>query len=101
LVEYVAALQPSLRLHNSKLKYLLKKAAVDLLPAEILTRKKQGFAMPMDHWFRNDLAGFAREVLESKRAQERDIFNPHFVHHLLQQHQNAHVVNHSSAIWSL
>jgi len=101
LVEYVAALQPSLRLHDNTLKYLLKKAAVDLLPAEILTRKKQGFAMPMDHWFRAELAGFAREVLESKRAQERNIFNPHFVHHLLHQHQNAHIVNHSSAIWSL
>jgi asparagine synthase (glutamine-hydrolysing) len=101
LVEYVAALQPSLRLHNSTLKYLLKKVAVDLLPAEIITRKKQGFAIPMDHWFRNDLAGFAQEVLESKQAQDRHIFNPQFVHHLLQTHRQRHIVNHSSAIWSL
>jgi asparagine synthase (glutamine-hydrolysing) len=101
LVEYVTSLQPSLRLHNGTLKYLLKKVAADLLPAEIITRKKQGFSMPMDHWFRKDLASFAQETLESKRAQERGIFNPQFVHHLLQAHQSSHVLDHSSAIWSM
>jgi asparagine synthase (glutamine-hydrolysing) len=101
LVEYVTSLQPSLRLHNSTLKYLLKKVGADLLPTEIITRKKQGFAMPMDHWFRKDLASFAQETLESKRAQERGIFNPQFVHHLLQAHQSSHVLDHSSAIWSM
>ncbi len=101
LVEYVTALQPSLRLHNGILKYLLKKVAADLLPTEIITRKKQGFAMPMDHWFRTDLASFAQETLEAKRAQERGIFNPQFVHHLLQAHQSSRVLDHSSAIWSM
>lgn len=101
LVEYVTALQPSLRLHDGILKYMLKKVAADLLPTEIITRKKQGFAMPMDHWFRTDLARFAQETLEAKRAQERGIFNPQFVHHLLQAHQSSRVLDHSSAIWSM
>jgi asparagine synthase (glutamine-hydrolysing) len=101
LVEYVASLKPSLRLHDSTLKYLLKKAAADLVPAEVITRKKQGFAIPMDRWFRNDLADFAQEVLESKRMRERGIFNPQFVHHLLQAHKSTTMINHSSAIWSM
>jgi asparagine synthase (glutamine-hydrolysing) len=101
LAEYISSLQPSLRLHNSTLKYLLKKVAADLLPAEIITRKKQGFAIPLDHWLRNELADFAREVLTSKQAQERHIFNQQFVHHLLHTHQQTSFVNHSSAIWSL
>lgn len=101
LVEYVASLQPELRMRDGKLKYLLKKVAADILPSEILTRKKQGFAIPMEHWFRKDLFGYAHEMLDSERARQRGIFNPAFVGGLLKAHQSTTLVNHSSAIWSL
>ncbi len=107
LAQYVASLQPSLRMRNGTLKYLLKKVAADLLPAEILTRKKQGFAIPMAHWFRSadgslkPLANYARELLESSRAQQRGIFNPVFVHKVLKTHANTQMVDHSAAIWSM
>lgn len=101
LVEYVSSLQPDLRTRHNTLKYLLKKAAADLLPNEVLHRKKQGFAIPMKHWFRKDLADYAQATLESSRARQRGIFNPQFVHHLLTAHKNMRLVNHSSAIWSM
>ncbi len=101
LAEYVASLQPSLRTRNNTLKYLLKKVAADLLPEEVLQRKKQGFSIPMDHWFRKDLADYAQSLLESSRARQRGIFNPQFVHHLLSAHKNKRLVNYSSAIWSM
>jgi asparagine synthase (glutamine-hydrolysing) len=101
LVEYVASLQPGLRMRNNTLKYLLKKVAADLLPGEVLQRKKQGFSIPMDHWFRKDLADYAQSMLESPRALQRGIFNPQFVHYLLTAHKNTRLVNHSSAIWSM
>ncbi|HLZ60342.1 MAG TPA: asparagine synthase (glutamine-hydrolyzing) [Ktedonosporobacter sp.] len=101
LVEYVSSLRPELRMRNGTLKYLLKQAASDLLPPEILTRKKQGFAIPMDHWFRHDLASYTHEMLESPRARQRGIFDPQFVSNLLQSHENNKLVDHSSAIWSL
>ncbi len=101
LVEYVASLQPGLRMRNNTLKYLLKKVAADLLPGEVLQRKKQGFSIPMDHWFRKDLADYAQSMLESPRARQRGIFNPQFVHYLLTAHKNTRLVNHSSAIWSM
>jgi asparagine synthase (glutamine-hydrolysing) len=101
LVEYVAALQPARRMHKGTLKYLLKKIAADLLPPEILTRKKQGFAIPMSYWFRNAWAGYASETLESSQAQQRGIFNPEYVHNLLKAHKDTNLVDHSSTIWSL
>ncbi len=102
LVEYVSSLAPSLRMpKDGTLKYLLKKATADILPPDILTRKKQGFSMPMDHWFRGELSGYAHETLESPRARERGIFNPDFIGNLLKTHQGNKLVNHSSAIWTM
>lgn len=101
LVAYVSSLPASLRMRDGTLKYLLKKAAADLLPPEILSRGKQGFAIPIKHWFRDDLASYAHEVLGSPRAQQRCIFNPRFVHNLLKEHARTKLVNHSGAIWAL
>jgi asparagine synthase (glutamine-hydrolysing) len=101
LVGYVSSLQPSLRIRNGSLKYLLKQAAKDLLPAEILTRPKQGFGVPIKHWFRGDLTGYARDMLDSPRAQQRGIFNPQFIRSIQEAHASTKLVNHSSAIWTL
>jgi asparagine synthase (glutamine-hydrolysing) len=88
-------------MRNGKLKYLLKKAVADLLPAEILARPKQGFGVPLKHWFRGDLAGYACELLDVPRARQRGIFNPHFIHTLLKTHAGTKLVNHSREIWAL
>lgn len=101
LAEYVSSLHPSLRIHNGTLKYLLKQVAKDLLPADILSRPKQGFGVPIKHWFRGELTTFAREVLDSPQARQRGIFQPQFINDILTAHANTTLVNHSSAIWTL
>jgi asparagine synthase (glutamine-hydrolysing) len=101
LVEYVASLQPELRIRDGKLKYLLKQVAKDFLPPEILARPKRGFAVPVKHWFRGDLTDYACEILRSPTARQRGIFNPKFIDTLLSTHAQTTLVNHSSAIWTL
>jgi len=101
LAEYVASLPSAIRTRNGVLKYLLKRVAADLLPAEILTRPKQGFGVPIKHWFRGDLNGYAYELLLSPRAQQRGIFDPEFIRKILQAHAGTTLMNHSSAIWTL
>ncbi|MFL5626647.1 MAG: asparagine synthetase B family protein, partial [Ktedonobacteraceae bacterium] len=101
LAEYVSSLPSSIRTRNGILKYLLKKVAADILPAEIMTRRKQGFEVPIKHWFRGDLTDYARELLDSPRARQRSIFDPKFIHNLLKAHASTKLVNHGSAIWTL
>ena len=101
LAEYVSSLPSSIRTRNGVLKYLLKKVAADILPAEILTRRKQGFEVPIKHWFRSDLTDYARDLLDSPRAHQRGIFNPKFIHNLLKAHASTKLVNHGSPIWTL
>ena len=101
LAEYVASLPSTIRTRHGVLKHLLKRVAADLLPAEILTRRKQGFGVPIKHWFRGDLNGYAYELLLSSRAQQRGIFDPEFIRKILQAHARTTLLNHSSAIWTL
>lgn len=54
LVEFVRHLPADMKLRGSTTKYLLRRVAEPLLPAEILTRSKQGFAVPIGQWFRDD-----------------------------------------------
>lgn len=101
LAEYVSSLPSALRIRNGALKYLLKKVARDLLPTEILARPKQGFGVPIEHWFRGDLTGYAYDWLTSSAASQRGIFQPEFIRHLLKVHRRIRAVNYSEAIWTL
>jgi asparagine synthase (glutamine-hydrolysing) len=101
LAEYVSSLPSTLRMRNGVLKYLLKKFAADLLPAEILARPKMGFGVPLEQWFRTDLNGYAYDLLTSSQANQRGIFDPRFVQDLLKAHRSTKAVNYGEAIWAL
>jgi asparagine synthase (glutamine-hydrolysing) len=103
LAEYVSSLPSSLRMRNGVLKSLLKKAARDLLPTQILARPKQGFSTPLKYWFRRDLTGYAHDLLGSARVQQRGIFEPQFIQGLLQRltASEAGGWNASKAVWAL
>src|SRR5439155_7972850 len=55
VVEFAASLPASLKLRRLTQKYLLKKIMTGILPEGILHRKKMGFGLPIDHWFRHEL----------------------------------------------
>lgn len=58
LVDIAARMPFSYKLNGFTTKYLFKKALRDRLPKEILTRKKQGFGIPLKHYFRSDLGSY-------------------------------------------
>jgi asparagine synthase (glutamine-hydrolysing) len=62
-MELIAQMPSSLKLHRGEGKYIFKKALNAVLPREVLTRSKKGFAMPVAEWFRGELKAFAHDVL--------------------------------------
>jgi asparagine synthase (glutamine-hydrolysing) len=70
------------------------------LPPEILTRRKMGFGVPLDGWFRGELRGFAQDVLTDSRTRGRGILRPAAVDRLLADHLQGRR-DHSSQLWSL
>jgi asparagine synthase (glutamine-hydrolysing) len=83
LVEFAATVPAKLRMRGGTTKHLFKKAMRDVLPDNIIDRPKHGFAVPLAHWFRGELAPFAHDVLLSGTCRQRGIFQPAQVEQLL------------------
>ena len=82
LVDFCRRLPNRWKLRNRTRKYLLRKALEGLVPADVLTRRKQGFAVPVADWLRQlpfpdahpDVPGIKREAFRHawrKHAEEQ------------------------------
>jgi asparagine synthase (glutamine-hydrolysing) len=87
-VEFAARIPTHLKTRNGVRKLIFKQAVKDLLPAEILSKPKTGFAVPLGRWFRTDLAGLLRETLLSERARRRDLLNQSALRAMLDEQQS-------------
>jgi asparagine synthase (glutamine-hydrolysing) len=100
LIEFSARLPPRLKVRGLKLKRVLKEAVSDLMPAELLHRPKRGFGVPLDRWFREDLAGYVDATLGAPDAHVRDHLQGPGVDRLLREHRSG-ARDHGHALWTL
>src|SRR5439155_24321793 len=63
LVEFACELPVGLRMRGDQTKYLFRRVLRGRVPDEVLTRPKQGFAVPLRSWFGERLPGFFRDRL--------------------------------------
>ncbi|MBN2512093.1 MAG: asparagine synthase (glutamine-hydrolyzing) [Sedimentisphaerales bacterium] len=99
-VELVAGIPSSLKLKGRISKYLLKKAAVRLLPAEIMNRKKMGFSIPVGEWLKNELEPLVHETILSTDFNNREIFSAQVVKRLWEQHWKG-LRDNTQPLWAL
>jgi asparagine synthase (glutamine-hydrolysing) len=100
LADFAFRLAPGARLRGLSLKRVLRAAMADLLPREILQRPKRGFGVPIDRWFRQDLASYVREMLCTSRSRAREYLSAPVIDEIVREHQ-AGADNHGDPIWSL
>ncbi len=86
LVEFIETLPPHMKLRGFQGKYLHKKALKKWLPANVVYRKKKGFANPIDQWLRGTMRCYIGACLLSDRAAVHQYFNRSFIHELVAQH---------------
>lgn len=72
LVEYVLNVPDALKFPTYPKKLLIESLG-DLIPGEIVHRKKQGFVLPYDLWIRNELKTFCEERMQ--RLAQREFFD--------------------------
>lgn len=63
LVELAFQLDSSLKIRGGSGKWIVKQIARRHLPAAIVDRRKVGFRVPLDEWFRGGLRDFAHDLL--------------------------------------
>jgi asparagine synthase (glutamine-hydrolysing) len=100
-VEWVAALRPEWKMQKQSQKYIFRKLAKRVgVPDEVLNRKKQGFALPLVHWMRNELKQMVLDTLLDSTTLQRGYLNRAGVQRLLQEHFDGRR-DHSPRIWRL
>jgi asparagine synthase (glutamine-hydrolysing) len=100
LVEFATRVPDKLKIRGYGGKYLVKQALGQLLPPEILSRKKMGFPVPLCSWLRRGYDRVFRHILLSERTRDRNLFNETFICRLLAEHCRG-TRDHTEALWTL
>ncbi|MCH2123750.1 MAG: asparagine synthase (glutamine-hydrolyzing) [Pirellulaceae bacterium] len=100
VVELAAALPSAFKFRRGKGKRILHKAFGHLLPQAIWKRRKMGFGVPLDHWFRNELREITHDVLLGETATNRGFFRKETIATLIRQHE-AKEFDHAYRLWAL
>ncbi|MBL0329690.1 MAG: asparagine synthase (glutamine-hydrolyzing) [Bacteroidetes bacterium] len=76
LVNFAFSLPVDYKIDGTTRKKIVRDTFKDLLPPELLLRRKQGFEVPLLKWFKTDLKSMiTNELLEDKFIEEQGIFN--------------------------
>jgi asparagine synthase (glutamine-hydrolysing) len=100
LVEWLASLPSSLKVHGQEGKWLLKKAMEPRLPHDLLYRPKMGFAVPLARWFRGPLRERVHQALLVERLADTGFFDRSYLQELVDQHQSG-MRDYSASLWTL
>ena len=99
-IEWSSGLPANIKLKGQEGKHIFKKALQPYLSKDILYRKKMGFAVPLEKWFRGPLKQRVKNALEGELMSDCGLFNQQTIHTMVEQHQSG-LRDHSAAIWSL
>ena len=100
LMRLVESIPPDLKIKGRTQKYVLKKAVTAWVPRSTLTRKKVGFATPVDQWFRGDWRERTSDLLLAADSACGQFFQPAVVRQMLEEHVKG-AQDHKRALFSL
>ncbi|MEL7185049.1 MAG: XrtA/PEP-CTERM system amidotransferase [Pseudomonadota bacterium] len=99
-VEWTAGLPTSMKLDKGVGKKVLKEALRPVLPEEVLFRKKMGFAVPLDMWFRGSLKDRMMGSLTNETLADCGVFNPDSLRQIGRDHRSGRR-DYSAVLWAL
>jgi len=100
LAEFASSLPDSSRIRGSTTKRIVREAMGRRLPKAVLTRRKNGFLMPVTEWFMGSLRDPARELLLGSDSISARYLDRSKVQMYLDQHASGQQ-NHDKTLWAL
>jgi asparagine synthase (glutamine-hydrolysing) len=91
LVELAARMPQAIKIRGGRLKHVMKEAVSDLLPSDIIERKKRGFGTPMGAWLKRDLGPLMHELLSEASIEARGLFRYPVVRELIAHHESSRI----------
>jgi len=93
LVELAARMPSTQKIRGRELKYVMKNALSDVLPDEILYRKKRGFGAPLGAWLKGELSTVLGSVLSKQAVTKRGLFEWESVERTIRLHESSKADN--------
>jgi asparagine synthase (glutamine-hydrolysing) len=100
LVERLGRIRASDRVGFLRAKPLLRRSCKELLPASIWKRRKHGFGVPVDRWFRDDLAPLVEDELMAADSRVQTVLNGPALRRLWADHREGRA-RHGAQLWTL
>jgi asparagine synthase (glutamine-hydrolysing) len=100
LVELAFRIPAGIKMPRGRLKHLLREAYCDVLPREVLERKKHGFGVPVSRWWQGELREMVDDLLLSGTARTVAYLETEAVHAMVREHRSGHR-DHGQRIFAL
>ena len=79
IVELAAKMPPTVKWKGGRPKHVFREAVKNIVPNSIWSRKdKRGFPTPISEWFNGPLKDYVHETMNSKKANERGLYDKRF-----------------------
>lgn len=96
VIDFANSLPSNFKLNGKVGKFILRRTTKEILPKAIINRKKIGFTVPLDNWFKGELNGYIKEELNNPIIDK--FFNKVYITQLVEK-QRKH--NCSLQLWAL
>lgn len=100
LAQFVSQLPDNHRVNGHKTKWILRQAANEIIPEKIIQRKKLGFKVPMEEWFRSSLSEYLHDLIVAPGACVHEYMSTEVVTSLFEEHR-LNKQNHEKILWSM
>jgi len=100
LLEFALRLPDRMKVRRGTTKWIMRQAMRNILPKQILEKKKMGFNPPLPQWIKGELKPVIAQLLSPKAIEGRGIFRQEAVQKLLRDHQENRRDN-ALKIWAL
>lgn len=97
IVKWAASIPPQLKLKKNIEKYILRLAVKDIVPPEILKRKKTAFGTPMNLWLKTGMKEVSSEILD-RLTKRSDIIKPSYIKSIK---KNRFIKYYQTRVWNL
>ena len=100
LVEYAMGVPRALKVEGRSGKHVLKRALEEILPRDVLYRRKRGFGAPVEGWFRGPSAALLESRVTESPMRRRGFLDYAYVARLFEEHRRG-ARDHGFHLWAL
>jgi len=102
VAEFSGTIPASLQIKGVEKRYLFKRAFRNLLPQEVIKKKKHGFGIPVATWMKSDkrMRELTQDILLSPKTYQRGYFRRSFVEDLMRKHETDTTPFYGDTLWT-